>query len=323
VAISKHAETFAGYRVKDYDPEKGIRPGRGGTPTIYRLGGLEYGEPRHPFPELLERFLQEPGVEKIPALVIGAWDYEDMLEGRTQDVIGGLVAARNRFPKLRALFLGDVIYRECEISWLQVGDVSPLLEAYPLLEHFRVRGRSPHRGRQGGLSLGALRLEHLRSLVVESGGLGQNVLDEVYTGHLPRLEHLELWLGDPEYGGISDPVPLVPLLRSRSFPKLRFLGLRNCLVADLVAQAIACAPILRQLKVLDLSRGALGDAGARALLASPLIRRLDKLDIHHHYVSPPVVKELKDLGIKVDASEPREAEDEDDGTEYRYIAASE
>jgi hypothetical protein len=323
VVISKHAETFAGYRVKDYVPGKGIRPGRGATPTVYRLGGLQYGEQRHPFPELLERFLQEPGVENTPALVIGAWDYNAMLEGRNQAVLGGLVAARTRLPKLRALFLGDVVYRECEISWLQVGDVSPLFEAYPRLEHFRVRGKSPQWRDKVGLSLGTPRLERLRSLVVESGGLGQNVLAEVYAGHLPRLEHLELWLGHPQYGGISDPVPLVPLLRSRLFPRLRYFGLRNCKVADLVAQALVNAPILRKLKVLDLSLGALGDDGARGLLASPFVRRLDRLDFHHHYVSPAVVKELKGLGIQVDASQPREPDRDNDGTEYRYITASE
>src|SRR5262249_46830141 len=151
-------------------------------------------------------------------------------------------------PELRALFLGDIISEECEVSWIRQGDVSPLLAAFPRLEHFKVRGSAR-------LAFGGVRHDHLRVLAGGSGGPSEAVLAEIYAADFPRLEHLELWLGSPWYGATPDPVPLVPLLRGRTFPRLRYLGLRNSLIADLVAQAVALAPVLRKLKVLDLSMG--------------------------------------------------------------------
>jgi hypothetical protein len=76
--------------------------------------------------------------------------------------------------------------------WIQQCDVSPLFAAYPRLEHFCVRGAD-------GLSFGALRHDRLKSLIIQSGGLGANVVREV-AADAPELEHLELWLGDENYG---------------------------------------------------------------------------------------------------------------------------
>jgi hypothetical protein len=53
----------------------------------------------------------------------------------------------------------------------------------------------------------------------------------------------------------------------------------------------------------------LTDRGAEALLAIPDLTRLEKLDIHHYCVSPEMVERLQALGIEVDTSDPREAED--------------
>jgi hypothetical protein len=50
------------------------------------------------------------------------------------------------------------------------------------------------------------------------------------------------------------------------------------------------------------------EVGAEALLTSPNIRKLKKLDLHHHYISPVFVEELKELPIEVDVSEVREPE---------------
>ena len=100
-------------------------------------------------------------------------------------VVAALVAAREKLPKLRVLFMGDIISEENEVSWIEQTDVSPLLEAYPELEYFGVRGGN-------GLRLGDIRHEHLRSLVIEAGGLAREVVLDVLRADLPSLEHLEL-----------------------------------------------------------------------------------------------------------------------------------
>jgi hypothetical protein len=90
-----------------------------------------------------------------------------------------------------------------------------------------------------------------------------------------------------------------------------------------VAAALAAAPIVARLEVLDLSMGMLTDAGATALLTGQPLTHLRKLDLHHHFLSEPVMQRLRDelteAGVEVDLSEAGDPEDEDE----RYIAVSE
>jgi hypothetical protein len=297
MTISHHLETFAGLPVRDYSPEDRKK---GRKPCSYRLRSLEEGEETTPFPELLDRFLDEHGGPGLTALVVGAWDYEEMLEGGrgAADVVEALVANRKRMPNLRALFFGDITYEECEMSWISHGDVSALLPAFPRLEEFRIRGTST-------LTFGTIKHRNLRSFAIESGGLAERLLQEVWAADLPKLEHLELWLGTERYGGIANPAPLQPLLEGKRFKKLKSLGLRNCEIADAVAQAVAGSPLLGRLEALDLSLGTLTDVGAEALLAGPSLRTLKKLDLHHHYLSEPFVEELKKQPMEVDVGDPK------------------
>ncbi len=46
-------------------------------------------------------------------------------------------------------------------------------------------------------------------------------------------------------------------------------------IGDDIAQAIAHAPILDRLEVLDLSQGIISDVGAEALLASPKVNKVE------------------------------------------------
>src|SRR5262249_2977768 len=129
------------------------------------------------------------------------------------------------------------------------------------------------------LSFGNIQHDHLKELVVQAGGLPPSVIHEVGAAKLPNLEHLELWLGEPNYGGDATAEDIAPLLKPNVFPKLRYLGLKNSEIQDEIAGVIAMAPVLNQLEVLDLSMGTLSDAGAKALLGSPAIKKLKKLDL--------------------------------------------
>jgi hypothetical protein len=312
VTINEHATDFAGRPVEEWDPETGIEDPTG---TIYRIT-LSYDEADEDqlWTDKLALFLDDPASSQVVGIVVGAWE-EAHEGGGAQAVVEALVAARDRLPNLQAIFLGDMTYEECEISWIVQTDLAPLFDAYPALEHLRVRGAT-------SLTLGSLRHDRLKSLIVESGGLGVEVVREVCGAQLPGLEHLELWLGTENYGGNTTIEDLAPILDGAQFPNLRYLGLRDSEIADQIAAALAQAPVLERIRVLDLSLGTLGDEGATALLASPALARLEKLDIHHHYCSPEVVARLQGLGIEVDASDAQEG-DEDDGEGSRYVAVSE
>jgi hypothetical protein len=310
MSIEEHAVEFAGLPVRDYDPEVGIDNPAG---TIYRLSvGWDSEES---ITELLARFLEEPDVGRSPGIVIGAWHGDDS-GASSEEIVEALVAARDQLPELDSIFLGDITREENEISWINQSDVTALFDAYPDLEHFRVRGGN-------GLVIGELRHDSLRSLIVESGGLDAEVVRGIAASDLPSLDHLELWLGTEEYGRTAAVEDLAPILRGDVFPALRRLGLRNCQGADEIAGMVALSPILARLEVLDLSLGDLGDDGARALVVSPGVARLKELDIHHHYVSDELIRDLQTLGIRLDAGDRREPDDWGGGETHRYISASE
>ncbi len=318
MSISEHLTTFAGLPVQQYDPESKKRPRK---PCVYRVGWQDkYDEENLPITELLDRFLSEHGGKELTALVIGAWDYEDMVDpGAAGELVEALVTNRKRMPNLRALFFGDITYDECEISCISYGDISALLPAFPKLEEFRIRGTA-------NLTFGKIVHRNIKSFAIESGGLPEALLQEVWAAELPKLEHLELWLGSPHYEGIADPATLEPLLSGRLFKKLKYLGLRNSEIADAVARAVTQSKLLERLQVLDLSLGNLGDVGAEALLTCPNVRKLKKLDLHHHYITPPFIEELQKLPMEIDLSEaktPNFYTYKDTTYVSRYIAVSE
>ena len=315
MSIYQHVTEFAGQPVTEWESESGIQDPNG---TIYRLGiSYEETEEGQQWIDKFAAFLDDPASGQVTGLVIGDWGILNSSdpESNSRLVVEALVAARARLPHLTAIFFGDIISEECEISWIRQSDVSPIFEAYPALTHFCVRGAD-------GLSLGTLRHAHLKSLVVQSGGLGAGVVREVAAAQLPELEHLELWLGDEQYGGNSTVDDLAPILSGQLFPKLRYLGLRDSEKADEIALAVAQAPIVERIRVLDLSMGTLGDEGAAALLASPAIAKLELLDIHYHFCSEEMMKKLESSSVKVDVSDLQKP-DEYKGELYRYVAVGE
>ena len=260
MGIHEHVDKLMGKPVREYDPERGIKDPGG---TVYRLSiDWDAKEEGATLMGLLAQFLDDPKAAKVSGLIIGPW--EELFDGTggSDRIVPALVTACDRLSSLRGLFFGDIIAEECEISWIQQTDVSPLLHAYPKLEYFRVRGGT-------GLVLGTLDHQALKVLIIESGGLDAEVVRSVGRSKLPRLEHLELWLGSANYGATTTVADFAPILKSgRRFPRLSYLGLRDCEIADAVAVAVAKAPVLKRIQVLDLSLGNLTDEGAKALLES-------------------------------------------------------
>lgn len=311
MTISEHGEEFAGLPIQVFSPGEGTLDLSGTAPRL-SVDELFDDDPGARMAALLDRLLADPGAGQVKALVIGQWWASDVPELNSSALVAALSASSDRLPALRALFLGDITSDECEISWINQSDVTPLLTAFPALAQLRVRGGN-------GLAFGPVRHEALKALVIESGGLSGDVVRSVAASDLPNLEHLELWLGVEDYGGDATVEDLAPILSGAAFPRLKSLGLRDCEFADALAAALADAPVLRRIETLDLSLGTLGDDGVVALLAGGHLAGLRKLDIHHHYVSDEVLDGLKALGIELDAGD-RQDPDYEFG---RYVAVSE
>ena len=205
----------------------------------------------------LQAFLASDAAPATRGLILGAYDLEGGSSGGKK--YDEIVTSKDRLPNLKALFLGDIVQEECEISWIHQSDVSGMLQAFPQLEMLRIRGVD-------GLAISKPQHARLRALAIESGGLPAAVVAQICRGKFPELEYLELWLGTPDYSGDCRVNDLQPLLKGKLFPKLKYLGLRNAEIADDIAAVIVTAPVVDQLEILDLSLGNLGDVGGNALL---------------------------------------------------------
>ncbi len=311
MTINEHLLEFAGRTVHDFD-DYGIKDPKSEAYRI-SLSYEEYNDDGLYWEDKLDRFLEHARSGSAEAIVVGAW--EDVGSQDSEFIVELLVDRKDQLPNLKALFFGDIIMEESECSWIEHGDMAPLLEAFPKLSHFAVRGG-------GSLSLGVLNHNNLRALIIQSGGLPQAVVNEIASAKLPKLEHLELWLGEDNYGGDCSADDLQPLVSETLFPNLIYLGLKNSEIQDDIAILVANSPVMDKIKVLDLSMGTLTDKGAEALLASPKVRRLEYLDLHHHYLSTDVVKRILALGIPVNLNE-RQKEEVSDGEVWRFIAVSE
>jgi hypothetical protein len=307
MTIGGHIETFAGLPVVRFAPQK--VDDAAAEKVAWRLSADEYDASEEDFAALFHQFLDAVGADRVTALVVGDWG--DSHERSAPVAL--LAGAADRLTNLRALFVGEMTSEECEISWIQQTDVTPLLTAYPRLEVLRVRGA-------GGLELSPVRHGALRELAFESGGLPATVVRAVGGSDLPALQTLELWLGVTDYGGDVDIDDLAGILSGARLPALRTLRLRDAELADQVAAAVAAAPVVARLTELDLSMGILSDAGAEALLTGQPLTHLRRLDLSHHYVSDELAERLRAelSGVEVDLSDPQ---DEDDGE--RYVAVAE
>ncbi len=299
--ILSNLGTFIGMRVVDYDPEKPAR-----SDVVYRLRSTWEKE------ELpLESFLASEAAGEARGLVIGAWQVDDSSVDSSQ-VVHELAQAAGRLGKLAALYLGDIVGEECEMSWINQCDLTPLLLAFPSLQLLRTRGGE-------GLALSNPRHQRLRGLALEAGGLDVSVIRSVCQADFPELEYLELWLGTSDYGATATVADLQPLLSGRLFPKLKYLGLRNSELADELAGVLVNSPVVERLETLDLSLGVLTDEGGRSLLklSSPTLK---KLNLHYNYFSPELSRQLKALPFTVDVSVPAGMEEEE---EARFVAVGE
>lgn len=277
--ISENLTAWLGCPVEDFAPGAEIKAG-----VIYRFR-MDW-EAEHSMAEMFAAYTADPAAAQTTGLVIGAW-FGDDSGADSAEIVQLLVGARHALPKLEAIFFGDVISEENEISWINQTDVSPIFAAYPGLKHFSVRGGS-------GLSLGGkMRLEHLQSLTIEAGGLPRSVLAELFSMDLPKLEKLELWLGTDNYGWDGSISDIKPLLDGGLFPSLKHLGLRNSESVNLIAEALLIAPIVERLQSLDLSLGTLTDVGAEHLVRCEGLKKLKSLDLHHHYCTAEGMGSLK------------------------------
>jgi hypothetical protein len=311
MVMYENMKQFAGKPVTTFQKAGDITDFAATAPRVR----CEYDEPMT-LRDYLSILFDQPGVEATTALVIGLWmENGEAFDVTPQPALEMMVAMKDKLPNLNALFIGDIVSEENELSWIGNCDHSAIWGAFPKLETYTARGGN-------GLRLGKINHRALKSLTLETGGMAPPLLHEALQANAP-LQHLELWLGDENYGANTSVADLQNLFSGDLFPELEYLGLKNSQYSDDIAEAIAKSPLLDRIKFLDLSMGTLTDKGALALAASGKLDNLSGLDVSHHYMTEKGMAALKGAVKNVVMQEQNEPDDWGDGEMHYYVAVGE
>lgn len=210
------------------------------------------------------------------------------------------IGARLR-PALLELVIGDFSSEECELNWTSISDTSSLWPAVPRLRKLQLRA--------GSMRLDGIDLPELRELETVTGGLPAEALAAIANADWPKLERLSLQVGLAEQGAADDVRLVEPLLAGIKLPALKHLGLCNCEFTDELCERLANAPILPQLRSLDLAQGTMSMAGVEALLRTPqAFAGLERISVGYNYLPDEARALLETLGPAIDFDWQREAE---------------
>jgi len=274
----------------------------------------EYEEQGRGAKDMVADILADSDFPALTELIIGDWG--GAWENSCQPVLEGIIEHADQFSHIRKLFIGDMDYEECEVSWILQGDYSGMWAALPNLRSFTVKGSMD-------LELGDICHDGLEELTVICGGLGSGVIRSIQNAKLPNLKKLLLYIGVEDYGFDGNADTVRELLDKADFPKLRYLGITDSEIQDELAKVVLESKFMGQLETLDLSLGTLTDQGGQMLLeALPKWPNIKKLDLHYNYLTDGMAEKLKKLPMEADISE-RNVPDEYHGTIYRNAMLTE
>jgi len=248
--------------------------------------------------EILGLVFAHPSGRRLTRLVIGInGDYDPL-----DNVIDAIAAGAP--PSLSSLFLGDYVEEQRMISSYEIGNLAPLWRVASLRELVV----------HGAFELGAFDHPQLETAKFETGALSPAGAQAIATAKLPRLRHLDIWYGDPNYGGDATIADVRPLLARTDLPELAHLGLMDAAFADEICRELVGSPLAAQLRELDLSLGTMSDAGAEALVANAsAFPNLVTLDVSSNYLGNDTIASLARTFPKVIAGDHKDGdEDEDD-----------
>jgi uncharacterized protein (TIGR02996 family) len=285
--LEEHADAFLGRFAGEEHPETFDLEWRNGFIKTATIGWEMFGGENEDDSSgaQLEQFLRLESAGLLESLHLGPTADEDEM---SLDVLAAAIDAVG-VPSLRVLYLGDT--SDWDISSTSTRMPSP--SAIPNLHALTLRG--------GSISLpDAIDHPELRSFTVETGGLGSANAEKIANARFPKLEELEIWFGDPNYGGATGPQGLEALFTANNIPNVKKLGLKNCAFTDAVVSMLIGSPLLRQITHLDLSMGNLSDRGVQQMLdAKAQFANLEALDVADNALTNALAANAKVLAKNV------------------------
>lgn len=271
-----------------------------GTSKKYFYDYEQYEEGKGPV-SMIKEILEDPEFPQVTDLIIGCWG--SPYEEDCQQILDGIVNNKDKFSHVEKLFVGDMDYEECEVSWIVQGNYQELWKAMPQLKELTIKGSTD-------LVLGDISHEGLESLTIICGGLPVSVMESIQNAKLPNLKKLVLYIGIDNYGFDGDADSIKALLEKSDFPKLEYLGIEDSEIQDELAEVVLDSKYMKQIHTLDLANGTLTDKGGKLLVDRlPEFPNIKNLDVHYHYMSEDMVEALEALPVEIDASEFNEPEE--------------
>lgn len=254
---------------------------------------------------MVGEILADPEFQNIDKLIIGDWGgaYEDSCQALLDDIADNA----DKFSHITSLFVGDMDYEECEISWIIQGDYSRIWEAMPQLKEITVKGSTD-------LKLGKIKHSNLESLTIICGGLGSDVIKEIEEAELPELKKLLVYIGSENYGFDGNADTVRSLLANSDFPELEYLGIADSEIQDELTAVVLDCKYIDSITTLDLSCGTITDKGGELLLKKlPELKNLKKLDLSYNYLSDEMKEKLTAAApaVEMDLSDSQEADEWD------------
>lgn len=258
---------------------------------------------------LANDIIADSELSSLDELIVGCWG--ESYDNPVQSLLDVFVENKEKLQHISRMFIGDMDYEECEVSWIEQGDYSNLLKALPNLKSLTIKGSNE-------LSLGNIDHNNLEELEIICGGLPTSVIKQIASARLPKLKKLNLYFGVEDYGfdGTSDDI--ASILKADYIKNLTYLGLGDSEIQDEIVEKVVESKNLYNIKTLDLSNGTLTDKGGQMILDNiSMFKGLDKLDLTYHYLSEEMMQNLRNTGINVILDEANEP-DEYDGEVYYY-----
>ncbi|MDR2736126.1 MAG: STM4015 family protein, partial [Gracilibacteraceae bacterium] len=255
---------------------------------------------------LAQKILTDEDLPALKHIVVGAWG--GSYENNPDAILTMMIENPDKFRHIESLFIGDMEYDECEISWITQSDrYGDLLKALPRLKTLKIKGAD-------NLSLGdAIDHASLEELQIICGGLPETIAAQLQKAKLPNLKKLILYMGVADYGLTCTLKDLTALARRSLFPNLRELGFVNSGQQDDIVAMLLASDILPQLETLDISMGSLTDKGGRMILdARNKLTGLKKLDANYHFMSTDMMAKLQNLPFDISTEDQQEYDDVDD-----------
>jgi hypothetical protein len=317
--------TLSDWRWEIYNPEVGIIIDPANDAYVVKMtnSGSWSNRGNYDLSEF-QSLIKDPRINELQVLIFQI-DFNYYDESNTFTIaLEAINNAKNLFPNLRGLFVGDSTgdrapeYRK---SKLQVSDIQSCLSGFPELEVLQVYG---HFGEQT-LACAEIKHEKLKTLIIETADIKQANIEQIAYMDMPNLEYFELWLG--RWGNSSSEVvtALEPILSGATTPKLKYLGLCSDENTDSLISEVLKTTIISQLAVLDFKMGTMTDDGVELLINCPVIKDLKFLNVSGNYLSESAMAALGELPYQINTSNPHDLENEYNLSpeEYRHGALHE